>query len=174
MKDLLRKVLPRRLISAFRLVTIIQNGHGHVRQRNGFPVDGIGQYIPWLTYPLIEYIKGLDLGRKRVFEFGSGASTLFWARRAKQVESVELNRAWFDELLPIVPANVLIHHEPDGILYANRILNTEGPFDIIVVDGAERYRSAGAAIQKLAKGGMLILDNADWYQTRLICCLRPG
>ena len=163
MKELLRKILPRRLISAVRMLTIMQGKHGHVNQRNGFPTNGQGEYQPWLTYPLIEYLKGFDLGEKCVFEYGAGASTLFWASRATQVESVEFDRRWFDALAPIVPANVLLHHESNGIAYANKILDAEGWFDVIVVDGAERYRSAEAALKKLAPGGMIILDNAEWY-----------
>ena len=36
-------------------------------------------------------------------------------------------------------------------------------FDIIVIDGTERYKSAKATINKLVDKGIIILDNADWY-----------
>lgn len=163
MKNLLRKILPRRLISAVRILLIMQRGHGHVNRHNGFPVNGRGEYQPWLTYPLIEYLTGFDFRQKRIFEFGAGASTLFWASRANHVESVEFDRGWFDELAKIIPDNVLLNHESDGVAYARRILESDGVFDVIVIDGAERYRSAEAALQKLARGGMVILDNAEWY-----------
>lgn len=163
MKNLFRKILPRRLISAARILLIMHREHGHVNRRDGFPVNGRGEYQPWLTYPLIEYLKGFDFSQKRIFEFGAGSSTLFWASRAKHVESVELDRRWFESLVKIVPDNVVLNHQSDGISYSQKIIETDGQFDVIVVDGAERYRSAEAAIEKLIPGGMIILDNAEWY-----------
>lgn len=166
MKNLLRKILPRRLISAARILLIMHREHGHVNRRNGFPVSGRGEYQPWLTYPLIEYLKGFDFSQKRIFEFGAGASTLFWASRARCVESVELDRRWFNSLVKIVPSNVVLNHQSDEISYAQKIIEADGQFDVIVVDGAERYRSAEAALEKLIPGGMIILDNAEWYPVR--------
>lgn len=163
MKSLLRKILPRRLISAVRLLSIFQGGHGHVNRRDGFPVNGHGDYQPWLTYPLIEYLNGLDFSGKRVFEFGAGASTLFWAKRAAEVVSVEFDLAWFQALQPKLPGNVTLFHESEGEAYAKKIAGLSAPFDVIVVDGAERYRSAEEALKTLAPGGMIILDNAEWY-----------
>ncbi len=163
MKNLLRKILLRRLISAARILLIMHREHGHVNRRNGFPVNGRGEYQPWLTYPLIEYLKGFDFSQKRIFEFGAGASTLFWASRAWRVESVELDRRWFNSLVKIVPSNVVLNHQSDEISYAQKIIEADGQFDVIVVDGAERYRSAEAALEKLIPGGMIILDNAEWY-----------
>jgi hypothetical protein len=162
-KTLLRKIIPRRVVSACRLILIMQKGHGHVRQSKGFPVDGRGHYLPWLTYPLIEYLHGLDFTDKKIFEYGAGSSTLFWSKRAKAVESVELDPAWYRALLPMLPPNVVLYHEPHGHAYANKILEKDTRFDVIVIDGAERYRSATAALQRLAPGGIIILDNAEWY-----------
>ena len=44
------------------------------------PVDADGRPLPWYTYPAIEYLEQLDFRDRTVFEFGSGASTLFWVR----------------------------------------------------------------------------------------------
>jgi len=163
LKTLLRKIIPRRVISACRIVLIMQRGHGHISQRKGFPVDGHGNYLPWLTYPLIEYLNGFDFSGKTVFEYGAGSSTMFWSKRAKTVESVELDPAWHQAIVAMAPPNVFLHNEPDGHAYANKILEKDTRFDVIVIDGAERYRSAQAALQRLAPGGMIILDNAEWY-----------
>ena len=155
-------MLPRRVISAIRLLQIFQHKHGHTYQKSGFPVNGKGDFQPWLTYPMIEFLNGLDFSGKRVFEFGAGSSTLYWAARAEQVVSVELDRDWYESLLHKVPDNVQLVHEPDGGLYAG-IIRDMGKFDIIVIDGAERFLSAEFASQALAPGGMIILDNAEWY-----------
>lgn len=162
-KDALRRILPWRVISAARLLLIFQGGHGHVNRRNGFPVNGKGEFQPWLTYPLIEYLNGLDFSEKRVFEFGAGASTLYWASRAREVVSVEFDAGWYAALLPIIPKNVTLFHESDGQSYAEKVTKNHGSFDVIVVDGSERYRSAQAALTALAEGGVIILGNAEWY-----------
>jgi hypothetical protein len=145
------------------LLDIFQLKHGHVRQKDGFPVNGLGEFQPWLTYPMIEFLNGFDFSNKTVFEYGSGASTLFWATRAKEVISIEFDGEWHQSLLSKIPKNVTLIHEPDGRKYASSIQKFSRQFDVIVIDGAERNRCAIAAINSLKPGGMIILDNAEWY-----------
>ena len=45
--------------------------------------------IPWYTYPAIEYLSQFDYTDKQIFEFGCGFSSLFWAKRAEKVISIE-------------------------------------------------------------------------------------
>jgi hypothetical protein len=127
------------------------------------PVDGRGNFVPWLTYPMIEFLDGLDFSELSVFEFGSGGSTMFWAARAKEVVCVELDSGWASRVAAMVPKNVRVLHEPNGHAYADTPIQLGRTFDVIVVDGAERFRSAQNAIRCLAPGGMIILDNAEWY-----------
>jgi hypothetical protein len=58
---------------------------------------------------------------------------------------------------------VTLIHQPNGHIYARTPSQLNRKFDVIVVDGAERFRSSQAAIAALAPGGMIILDNAEWY-----------
>ncbi|WP_133118050.1 O-methyltransferase [Burkholderia ubonensis] len=162
--DLIRKVVPRRMLVTARLQKIFFGEHGHTRRIDGMPIDGNGNFQPWLTYPLIEYLNGLDFAEKDVFEFGAGASTMFWAARARKVVSVEFDAGWYESLKGRVPENVTLFHEADGHRYSQtpKILAPRR-FDVVVVDGAERYRSARTAIDIIAPGGMIILDNAEWY-----------
>jgi Methyltransferase domain len=163
MTDLIRKLIPRRLLVTARLQHIFFSLYGHTNRRDGMPVDGSGEYQPWLTYPLIEYLNGFDFSDKDIFEFGAGASTMYWSARARSVVSVELNRQWFDTMERRLPENVTLIHEPDGHQYAQTVATLARSFDVIVIDGAERYRSAHAALPALAPGGLVILDNAEWY-----------
>lgn len=59
-----------------------------------------GKPIPWMTYPAIEFFRRSELfGKKpRVFEFGSGSSTLFWAERAAHVYSVEDDERFWNSI----------------------------------------------------------------------------
>jgi predicted O-methyltransferase YrrM len=158
-----RSIIPRPLISSVRLLRIFLTEHGHDRSIDSMPVDGQGEFLPWLTYPMIEFLNGFDFSEKSVFEFGAGASTLYWAERAREVTSVELDLEWSTHLAKRIPNNVTLIHEPNGHIYAETPSKLNRKFDVIVVDGAERFRSSKAAIAALAPGGMIILDNAEWY-----------
>jgi hypothetical protein len=71
-------------------------------------LDKESNYMPWFTFPAIEAIKNWDLSNKRVFEYGSGYSTLFWAARAREVISVEHNPGWHEKISKLAPANARI------------------------------------------------------------------
>lgn len=163
----LAPIRPKYWRSSFRAARILWFSYGHLKSvRAGRAVDGVGQPIPWYTYPAIDFLRQLDLSEKTVFEYGSGNSTLFWAARAARVVSVEDDERWSERLKNAVPANCTILQEPDLHRYADVIdLYPEG-FDIIVVDGpargGTRLRCARAALNHLKAGGMIILDNSDW------------
>ena len=126
--------------------------------------DAHGQPIPWYTYPSIEYLSQFDFSAKRVFEYGSGQSTLFWASRAKNVHSVEHNPSWYHKLSPSTPANCTLVLRPDPAEYCRAILEFPEKFDVIVIDGYLKGRldCAKVAAPCLAPGGLIILDNSNW------------
>ena len=61
-------------------------------------IDKDNNPIPWYSYPAIEYLSNLDFKDKFVLEYGSGNSSLFWAKRAKGVVSIENNKEWFEKI----------------------------------------------------------------------------
>lgn len=143
---------------------ILRQDYGFVAATDAdTPSDAAGDWIPLFTYPSIEYISQFDLRQKRVFEWGAGASTLFLMSRAGTVTSIESNRAWFDRMNQLKTPNVkLVLDETDSFPF--QIRREEGFFDVIIIDSADyRFDCAVEAIKKLAPGGMIILDNSDWY-----------
>lgn len=143
---------------------ILRHDYGFVAATDAeTPVDANGDWIPLFTYPCIEYIGQFDLQQKRVFEWGAGASTLYLMARARSVTSVESNPLWFERMQTLKKANVrLILDQTDGFPF--QIRNEEGLFDVIIIDSLDyRFDCATEAIKKLAPGGMIILDNSDWY-----------
>lgn len=52
------------------------------------PVDAKGEPIPWLPYRVIDSIATRISSNLDVFEYGCGNTTLRWARRVRQVISV--------------------------------------------------------------------------------------
>src|SRR5262249_36631229 len=50
---------------------------------------------PWIVFDAIDFLNIYDLQNKRVFEYGSGGSTLFWLKKGAICVSVEHDRAWY-------------------------------------------------------------------------------
>jgi hypothetical protein len=153
----------RKSLRVFRLLAF-EYGHLH-SVAAGRCLDGVGAETPWYTYPAIEFLRQLDFSDKAVFEFGSGNSTLFWGRLAREVTSVEDVEAWHEEISSKVPSNCRLLLQTDLEEYVKAI-DSFDMFDVIVVDGPARgltrLKCARAALPHLREGGMIILDNSDW------------
>ncbi|UAA37776.1 hypothetical protein KIH87_13825 [Paraneptunicella aestuarii] len=145
-------------------MSIFRHAYGFVAATdNGLAANKEGDSLPLYTYPAIEYINQFDYSQKRVFEFGSGASTLFWMKRAQSVYSLENDQGWLDKMQPQLQSNAQIKFVT-GDDFPFAIHEFEGLFDVIVVDSAGyRFDCAQQALKKLAPGGFIILDNADWH-----------
>jgi hypothetical protein len=151
------------------LVLHLFRDYGWLRSRKrGRSLDARGEPIPWFTYPAVDFIKQLDLKDLTVFEYGSGFSTLFWAKRAKRVVSVETEKEWLEEIGCLAPSNVeLIFSSPAVETYAKQIAR-HGQFDIIVIDGTgdSRLPCCRLAPNHLAPRGFIVLDNSDlWLES---------
>ncbi len=145
--------------------------------------------VPWWTYGAIDEAASFLAQNPgaRVFEFGSGASTLWLARRAGSVVSIEHDRTWYALvqkrlLASALPASLehrLIEPDPAGAAadpryltakpghanlsfetYAKSILLEEGCFDLIVIDGRARSACLEHASTRLAPGGLIVFDNS--------------
>ena len=114
-----------------------------------------------------------------VCEYGSGGSTMFFARRTKSVFSIEDNPKWFalvsqrleQSLLP--NATVALHpfdfKNPAGFEdseYLNAI--PEDLFEVIVVDGSEEWTQVRPicfekAETRIKPGGIIVVDDSWRY-----------
>lgn len=130
--------------------------------------DKDGNPLPWYTYPAIEYLSQFDYTDKKIFEYGCGYSSLFWARRAQKVISIEDNLDYFNKWSAnFKEANLDIRWRDEGDIYENAIFEDNDVYDVIVIDGKRRFQCAEAAIKKIANGGMIILDDSDRINTSL-------
>lgn len=127
------------------------------------PVNRKGEPIPWFSYSAINFLDQLELAGLRVFEYGTGNSTLFWSRKGCVIKAVEANEGWADYVTKNAGSVAEIRFQADLDLYAKSILSHDGYFDIIVVDGAVRDKCADHAIHRLNPDGFLILDNSEVY-----------
>jgi len=165
--------MPKRLRDLDRALLLL----GYFKQLGWFdslglkgPIDRQGQPLPWYTYPAIFWLDSLLTGDERVFEYGAGHSTLWYAQRVAQVVSVEHNQRWYEQVSLRVPSNVRLSLVATGVggsstdekdEYVASIFQDEGSYDIIVVDGQARNACCCVAVRCLLPGGLLILDNAD-------------
>jgi Methyltransferase domain len=141
--------------------------------------------VPWWTYPAIaevdEFLSDRD-GKARVFEYGSGASTVWLAKRAGAVHSVEHDAAWASQLRPKLadlehvellciepdkrtPESTVVsarrgHAGFDYARYVHTIDEVGGSFDVVVIDGRARSSCLEHALRHLADDGLIVFDNA--------------
>jgi len=144
----------------------------HAVHRKAHPAD------PDLTEPSIDLLRHMlrlsDIGA----EWGSGNSTAWLARNSAHITSFENNA----DYVPIVQANLAAQ----GIINADlryiafRYLDDErdmhahawvksaeefddDSLDYALVDSAPRGCICRRLVNKIKRGGLLILDNANWY-----------
>lgn len=138
---------------------------------------------PWLPYLVAEYLKTLK--PKRVFEWGSGASTLFWVELGvRRLVSIEHDLEWYEKIKPDLPDWVDYRYIPfeQGEIcgdksdprcyksgstelgavnfknYASSI-DDYGMFDLILIDGMARPSCLAHAFSHVGLGGYIVLDN---------------
>jgi hypothetical protein len=145
-----------------RAVDILANEYAQKKTMEvGECIDKEGKMIPWYTYPAIEYIKQFDFSGKRIFEFGSGNSTFFWSGIASEVVSVEDNEDWFKSMLALRRKNMKLLYKNVGDGYSESLMEEEGYFDVVIVDGKERDKCCESALKKIKENGLIILDNSE-------------
>ena len=132
---------------------------------SGRPVDRNGKPLPWITYPAIDFLSQFDFSGHRVFEWGSGNSTLWWAQRCRSIESVESNPGWVLSLRKLLPSSAHLIEVPLNVNaeLGAFIQSDHDSYDVIVIDnnGPFRPACAEAALKKLADGGIVLIDNSD-------------
>lgn len=168
-KQTIRSVVPKKLlerIQRFRkqgrnFKSLATNYGQWTTIRDWTSVDEKGRPIPWYTYPTTEFLSHLDLSALKVFEYGSGNSTLWWSERAKQIMSVEDDEDWYIKI-----KNSLQNKDVDYRLEKDRqkyFSMASDDFDIYIIDGKHRRECLEHVVNLEGGGLMLILDNSDWY-----------
>lgn len=127
-------------------------------------VDSANAKIPWYTYPAIEYLDNIDFSDKVIFEFGSGNSSAYWARKSRFVYSVEHNKEWYKKNKHEMAQNQAIELCENEECYLDAMNKIPEKIDVIVIDGIYREKCAKLVHDHLAEDGIIILDNADWYK----------
>jgi hypothetical protein len=126
------------------------------------PVDASGDPLPWYTYTAIDFLSSRVQLSMKVFEYGSGQSTRWWAKHVEKVHAVEDDRDWLTRVLNQLPGNVdLRFASSSGDAYARSIDQRGERFDVVVIDGSVRNDCAKECIQSLTPDGVIVWDNAE-------------
>lgn len=141
-------------------------------------VDAEGLPLPWVTYSFIDFIKTRLNKELSIFEYGSGNSTLFYAKHVKRVVSVEHDEAWFNKIVKEKAPNaemIFTHLEKNGA-YSQKAKLLGEKFDIIIVDGRDRVNCCIHSVEALTANGVLVLDDSerDFYNEARIHLTAKG
>ena len=131
--------------------------------RENRAVDRDGNPIPWIAYGAIRFLSRRIRPEFSVFEYGMGASTLWWASRVARLVACEHDEAWLAELRPQLPAGIeLIRRDLEcGGNYSRTVADYPNAFDIVVIDGRDRVNCARHAVTGLKPAGVIVWDDTD-------------
>jgi hypothetical protein len=154
-----------------RLKALLSYGHkGYLANIGWFKafdeqqaVDRNGDPLPWVTYSFIDFIRPRLNKQLSIFEYGSGSSTLFYAKHVKRVVSVEHDQAWFNKIVKSKPQNaeMIFSKLERGGEYARKAASLEEKFDIIIVDGRDRVNCCINSVSALSATGVIVLDDSE-------------
>ncbi len=131
--------------------------------RSNKPINLEGSPIPWMNLPVVAFLEEKLTKDLKLFEFGSGYSTHFYAKRVKTVTSLEYDQSWFQTVQEQVPSNVNMIFTPNDIdgEYCRTITKSNDRYDVVIVDGRDRVNCIKQAIPCLSEQGLIILDDSS-------------
>ena len=130
---------------------------------------------PWITREatlfLARWLRPTDQG----LEWGTGRSTAWLAPRVDRLLAIEHDTAWHGRVAELLARQPKSNVDLRLIPTAGTAGSSEHPYvraatsvaahslDFVLVDGVFREHCAEAALELLKPGGILILDNANWF-----------
>jgi hypothetical protein len=138
---------------------------------------------PWWTLSAIDAVEHwiAKRGNVRAFEYGSGASTVWLARRCREVVTVEHDAGFAKYVAPLLardnirmnviepvrgvaspktPSGRAGFEDCDFTAYVDAIASG-GPWDLVVIDGRARVACLERAREFLAPGALVVFDNSS-------------
>ncbi|MBX3357076.1 MAG: hypothetical protein KF745_01480 [Phycisphaeraceae bacterium] len=159
------------------------------RLRRGATPLSVG--LASISWPCIDFVRRTVKPGDRVFEWGGGGSTTFFAALGCRVTTVESNEYWRDEIVKHVESELPADNRPElrfiaaenGDRAAEQQYVTSvddgAPWDMILVDGLEtpsvsRVDCVKHAVGKVRPGGIILLDDSWRPEYDGVPALLPG
>jgi hypothetical protein len=130
----------------------------------GRKLFGYRPRVPWLGYRAIRHLNTLLQADWQMIEFGSGMSTVWFAKRVQHVYSIEDSAPWYDKVSAMfdqLGVHNVTYKLLEGDDYANADFVDDESVDFVLVDGSQRDACMRTALKKIKPGGWVYLDNAD-------------
>lgn len=122
---------------------------------------------PWITREAIERLDGALRREHRVFEWGSGGSTIWLASRVKLLVSVEHNAQWAARVRGRLQATGITNVDYRAVGEHEYLAQIDAfpleHFDVVMVDALFRGDALLRSIPRLRRGGLIVFDNVNWY-----------
>jgi len=183
MRRIVKKLLPPSLRHALEARINAQKfGRGYLSEKAWFEgarshvsVGHGGAPIPWITYPALEMLDRVLRPTWRLFEYGTGNSSLWYATKVSFVASVEHDPQWAEQVRNRAPGNLTVelvekpapdeHGFDDFPPYSDVPRKYgSGYFDVFVIDGMSRNLCAITAAELINPHGIVVWDNAErWH-----------
>ena len=135
----------------------------------------------WWTYSIQKDIENILMKYhvKNILEYGSGASTIFFAKKGYEITSIEYDQSWFlkiKEYLKSMDKTCLYYLPKDNIVnfdyiskknynsYKNYVFfpkTLKKKFDLIIIDGRAREKCLEISLSLLSPKGIIIFDDTE-------------
>ncbi|MDP2652065.1 MAG: hypothetical protein Q8O94_02925 [bacterium] len=119
---------------------------------------------PSITEGARRFLEEYITPEMNVLEFGAGGSTIWFARNARKVITIEHNEVWFDYISEQLKqenlspkARIILSEQP----YNNVPISLGLTFDLILIDGRDRVLCAESSCGLLNPGRYMMLDNSN-------------
>lgn len=139
---------------------------------------------PWLTAAMVDLLDTWLLPSDAGLEFGSGRSTKWFAQKVEHLVSVEHDPQWFQRVRSELEASGMavdyrLHQDGSTEKSSSEYVEVARSIpaislDFCLVDGVSRDHCALAVLDKLKPGGVLIVDNVNWFIPRENSGLSPN
>lgn len=155
----------RRLVIAFFTPVVFSLRTGHFKSSlKKKAVDRSGDALPWLSYPVIEFLRHRELKGKTVLEFGAGQSTVWWEKQGAIVTALETNEDWKSYVEKVLPSCEVYSADHKFTNIPESVRSRR--FDIILVDGGNRKTAMEEAIKLVSETGVILLDDSAVTSSR--------
>ena len=134
----------------------------------------------WINYKSIKLLNKLIKKNNRVLEYGSGASTLWFAKRCKKLTSIEHDKIFYQEVKKIIKKKKIKgnysfiepeklrdsykSHKIKDVSFKKYVLkgnSIKKKFDIIFIDGRCRVKCLKNSLNLIKKNGIIVFDNSN-------------
>ncbi|MDG4780345.1 class I SAM-dependent methyltransferase [Micromonospora sp. WMMD961] len=164
----------REVLTSLQVLSTLRAKGWHRSVAGGAPSGSDGGPRPWLTYAAMHWLATHVGADRRVFEYGAGSSTAWFADalRVREIVAVEHDAEWFRRVPQ--PRHGRVVHVPcdgtwweaDGAAPYVRAIEAGAPWDVIIIDGMARTTCSRLAHEYLTPSGLVVLDDTDRPTTR--------